>query len=171
MATALFITAKDLKANTLIDGNVDVNKFLQFIKIAQQIHIQNFLGGKLYDKISADILDGAGGGTGLQDPYLSLLKNYIVDMLIHYAMVDYLPFAAYQVANGGVFKHNSENSTSVSKEEIDSLIDKHRNFAQFYTRRFIDFMNFNNEQFPEYNENQNEDMYPDRDANFTGWVL
>ena len=42
MATALFITAKDLKANTLIDGNVDVNKFLQFIKIAQQIHIQNF---------------------------------------------------------------------------------------------------------------------------------
>ncbi len=110
MATALFITAKDLKANTLIDGNVDVNKFLQFIKIAQQIHIQNFLGGKLYDKISADILDGAGGGTGLQDPYLSLLKNYIVDMLIHYAMVDYLPFAAYQVANGGVFKHNSEKS-------------------------------------------------------------
>ena len=44
MATALFITAKDLKANTLIDGNVDVNKFLQFIKIAQQIHIQNFFG-------------------------------------------------------------------------------------------------------------------------------
>ena len=63
----LFITAKDLKANTLIDGNVDVNKFLQFIKIAQQIHIQNFLGGKLYDKISADILDGAGRGAGLQD--------------------------------------------------------------------------------------------------------
>ena len=57
------------------------------------------------------------------------------------------PFAAYQVANGGVFKHNSENSESVTKEEVDSLIDKHRNFAQFYTRRFIDFMNFNNEQF------------------------
>ena len=32
-------------------------------------------------------------------------------------------------------------------------------------------MNFNNEQFPEYNQNQNEDMYPDRDANFTGWVF
>ena len=64
-----------------------------------------------------------------------------------------------------------ENSESVTKEEVDSLIDKHRNFAQFYTRRFIDFMNFNNEQFPEYNQNQNEDMYPDRDANFTGWVL
>ena len=166
MATALFITAKDLKANTLIDGNVDVNKFLQFIKIAQQIHIQNYLGGKLYDKISDDIKAGT-----LQDPYLSLVRDYIVDMLIHYAMVDYLPFAAYQVANGGVFKHQSENSESVTKAEVDTLIDKHRNFAQFYTRRFIDFMNFHNSDFPEYYQNQDEDMYPDQEANFTGWVL
>jgi hypothetical protein len=166
MATALFITAKDLKANTLIDGNVDVNKFLQFIKIAQQIHIQNFLGGRLYNKISDEITAGT-----LQDPYLSLVRDFIVDMLIHYAMVDYLPFAAYQVANGGVFKHTSENSESVTKEEVDTLIDKHRSFAQFYTRRFIDYMDFHNNEFPEYNSNQNEDMYPDREANFTGWVL
>ena len=26
-------------------------------------------------------------------------------------------------------------------------------------------------KFPEYNENVNDDMYPDRDANFAGWVL
>ena len=86
-------------------------------------------------------------------------------------MVDYLPFVAYQVANGGVFKHKSENSENVTKSEVDTLIDKHRNFAQFYTRRFIDYMDFNNNLYPEYNKNQNEDMYPDREANFTGWVL
>ena len=92
-------------------------------------------------------------------------------MLIHYAMVDYLPFAAYQVANGGVYKNQSENSETATKAEIDTLVDKHRGFAQFYTRRFIDYMCFNNSLFPEYNQNQNEDMYPDRDATFTGWVL
>ena len=58
MATALFITPKDLKQNTLIDGSVDVDKFIQFIKIAQQIHLQNYLGGKLYDKISDLIISG-----------------------------------------------------------------------------------------------------------------
>ena len=166
MATALFITPTDLKRNSLIDGNVDIDKFIQFIKIAQQIHIQNYLGGALYNRISEDINNGT-----LADPYLSLVSDYIKDMLIHYAMVDYLPFAAYQVANGGVFKHVSENSESVTKSEIDTLIDKHRNFAQFYTRRFVDYMCFNNTKFPEYNRNQNEDMYPDTDANFTGWVL
>jgi hypothetical protein len=166
MATALFITPTDLKRNSLIDGNVDIDKFIQFIKISQQIHIQNYLGGALYNRISEDISNGT-----LADPYLSLVSDYIKDMLIHYAMVDYLPFAAYQVANGGVFKHVSENSESVTKNEIDTLIDKHRNFAQFYTRRFVDYMCFNSTQFPEYNKNQNEDMYPDTDANFTGWVL
>jgi hypothetical protein len=166
MATALFITPTDLKRNSLIDGNVDIDKFIQFIKIAQQIHIQNYLGGALYDRISEDITNGT-----LAGDYLNLVSDYIKDMLIHYAMVDYLPFAAYQVSNGGVYKHVSENSESVSKSEIDTLIDKHRNFAQFYTRRFVDYMCFNSTKFPEYNRNQNEDMYPDTDANFTGWVL
>jgi len=166
MATALFITPTDLKQNSLIDGNVDVDKFIQFIKIAQQIHLQNYLGTALYDKISQDIID-----QDLTGNYLTLVRDYLKDMLIHYAMVDYLPFAAYQVANGGVYKNVSENSESVTKDEVDTLIEKHRTFAQFYTRRFIDYMTFNNSLFPEYNAASNEDMYPDKEANFTGWVL
>jgi hypothetical protein len=63
-------------------------------------------------------------------------------MLIHYAMMDYLPFAAYQIKNGGVFKHNSENSETVSKDEIDFLTKKQRDFAEYYTRRFIDYICF-----------------------------
>lgn len=166
MATALFITTQDLKRNTIIDGNVDVDKFIQFIKIAQEIHIQNYLGGALYKKIAEDIVAG-----NLQGDYLTLVQDYLKDMLIHFAMVDYLPFSAYQVANGGVFKHTSENSVSATKNEVDYLVDKHRDFAQFYTKRFLDYMCFNNSKFPEYNENQNGEMYPDHDANFVGWVL
>lgn len=166
MATALFITPTDLKQNSLIDGNVDTDKFIQFIKIAQQIHIQNYLGSALYEKISDDII-----ADNLTGNYLTLVRDYIKDMLIHYAMVDYLPFAAYQVANGGVFKHTSENSESVTKSEVDTLVEKHRQFAQFYTRRFIDYMSFNNSLYPEYNTSTDDDMYPDKEANFTGWVL
>ena len=42
MATALFISRTDLVKNTILDGNVDTDKLLQFIKIAQQITIQNY---------------------------------------------------------------------------------------------------------------------------------
>ena len=55
-------------------------------------------------------------------------------------MVDYLPFAAYQIKNGGVFKHTSENAETVSKSEVDFLIAKERNIAEYYTKRFIDFI-------------------------------
>ena len=93
-------------------------------------------------------------------------------MLIHWAMVEYLPFAAYTVSNKGVYKHSSENSENVSKDEVDFLIEKERNTAQYYTERFISYMTFNASlKFPEYYTNSNEDVYPDKDANFEGWVL
>ena len=170
MATALFITTTDLKRNTIVNGNVQIDYFIQFIKIAQQIHLQNYLGGKLYDKIS-DLIISGDIDLPANSNYKSLISDYLKDMLIHYAMVDYLPFGAYSLSNGGIFKYQAENTVTANKEEVDSLIEKHRGFAQFYTRRFIDYMNFNSELFPEYNQNQNEDMYPDRDATFTGWVL
>jgi uncharacterized SAM-dependent methyltransferase len=43
MATALFIKPVTLKRNSIIDGNVDVDKFIQYLKIAQEIHIRNYL--------------------------------------------------------------------------------------------------------------------------------
>jgi hypothetical protein len=166
MATALFIKREDIVRNTIIDGNVDIDKYIQFIKIAQEIHVRNYLGSDLYNKISADII----GGT-LSGNYLTLVNTYIQPMLIHYAMMDYLPFAAYQVKNGGVFKHTSENAQNVEKEEVDYLVNKEREFAQYYTTRFVDYMCFNDNLFPEYNSNTNEDIDPDTETAFNGWVL
>lgn len=86
MATALFIKRQDLVRNSILDGNVDTDKFIQYIKIAQEIHIRNYLGTDLYNKISTDILAGT-----LTGDYLELVNTYVQPMLIHYAMVDYLP--------------------------------------------------------------------------------
>ena len=167
MATALFITREDIVRNTSLGGNVDTDKFIQFIKIAQQIHVQNYLGTKLYDRISDDIVASTLAGN-----YLSLVTDYVQPMLIHFAMVEYLPFAAYTIANKGVYKHESENSTSVDKEEVDFLVAKEQKIADYYTRRFVDYMSFHaSTDFPEYYTNNNEDVYPDRDSYFSSWVL
>jgi hypothetical protein len=166
MAQALLITDTDLKKFTATNGNVDVDKFVQFIKIAQDIHIQNYLGTKLLEKIEADIISGTLSGN-----YLSLVNTYVKPMLIHWAMVEYLPFAAYTIANKGVYKHSSENSQNVDKNEVDFLTEKERSIAQHYTERFINYMSFNNNLFPEYNNNSNDDMYPDRMNNYTGWYI
>ncbi len=166
MAQALLISRKDIVKFTAMNGNVDTDKFIQFVKIAQDIHIQNYLGTDLLNKIETDIL-----ASSLSGSYLTLVTDYVKPMLIHWAMVEYLPFAAYTVANKGVYKHTSENASNVDKTEIDFLIEKERNLAQYYTDRFISYMSFNNDSFPEYNSNSNEDVYPDKDASFEGWVL
>ena len=44
MAKALFISRTDLVKNSIIDGNVDTDKFIQFISIAQDIEVHNYLG-------------------------------------------------------------------------------------------------------------------------------
>lgn len=166
MAQALFITREDIVKFTALSGNIDVDKYTQFIKIAQDIHIQNYLGSKLFNKINDAIVAGT-----LASPYTTLLSQYIKPMVIHFAMVEYLPFAAYTIANKGVFKHNSENSTNVEKNEVDFLIEKERDIAQHYTNRFIDYMSYNQVLFPEYNTNSNGDMFPDSESNFISWVL
>lgn len=166
MATVLFIKRADLVRNSILDGNVDTDKFIQYVKIAQEIHIRNYLGTDLYNKITSDIQ-----ASTLSGDYLDLVNNYVQPMLIHYAMVDYLPFASYQVKNGGVYKHTSENAETATKEEISFLVEKERDIAEYYTRRFIDYMNFNQSSFPEYTSNTNDDISPDQDANFQGWCL
>ena len=79
MATALFIKREDIVRQTALGGNVDTDKFIQFIKIAQEIHIQNYLGTKLYDKISDDIIAGT-----LTGGYLTLATPVGIFFLIFF---------------------------------------------------------------------------------------
>mgnify|MGYP003111615747 CR=1 FL=1 len=167
MATVLFITRTDLVKNSIIDGNTDTDKFIQFVKVAQEIEIQNYLGTKLYDKIANDI----NSVPGLQGNYLTLVNEYVQPMLIWYAQAEYIPYAAYQIKNGGMFKHTSENAETVNKTEVDFIVQKARNTAEYYTQRFLDYINNNNNLFPEYNQNTGGDVYPDSDGLFNGWVL
>ena len=244
MAEALLISRTDVVKFTAMNGNVDTDKFIQFIKIAQDVHIQTMLGTDLLEKIQAEIILATSGiptaisvtnqgtgyttgtdrsttsatGTGLKlnitaaaglitnatintagtgykvgntatvaggtngavtitsiytipSAYNNLLIDYIKPMLIHWAMVEYLPFAAYTIANKGVYKHESENATTVEKNEVDFLVEKQRQIAQHYTQRFVDYINFNTASFPEYNSNSNGDMYPRGENNLNGWYL
>ena len=166
MATVLFISRTDLIRNSIIDGSTDTDKFIQFIKVAQETEIKNYLGTKLYEKISTDI-----SGSGVTGNYQTLLNTYIQPMLLWFAQAEYIPFAAYSIKNGGVFKGSSENAESVVKEEVDYLANKARDKAEYYTQRFLDYINNNSSLFPEYNDNSGGDVYPDSDALFNGWVL
>ena len=166
MATALFISTKDIKKNSIIDGNLDIDKLLPMIKVAQEIDIQNLLGTDLYNKISADIIAGTLSGN-----YLTLVKKFVQPTLIWFAQMNYIPFAAYTITNKSVLKHSSETAQNVDKNEVDYLVGKAREYANYYSTRLVDYLCFNNSLFPEYTSNTNEDISPDTDTTYRGWVL
>ena len=164
MATTLFINRTDLIRNSIMDGNVDTDKFIQFIKLAQEIDVQQIIGTNMYDGLTAAI-------PNIDQPANSRWKIVLNDYVVPMLQASYYPFAAYQVRNGGVFKHRSENADTVSKTEVDFLVEKARTNADWYSRRFIDFMAFNQTTYPEYTNNVNNDLYPSNEATFNGWVL
>lgn len=166
MAKVLFISTKDLKRGTILNGNIDDDKLLQFIDIAQEIHIQSYLGTKLFNKLRDDI-----AGATLTTDYRDLLDDYIKPMVVHWTMAELMPLASYEMDNGGVFKHTSETSETLSKNELEYITEKYRSTAQHFTRRFIDYICNNSTKFPEYNQNSNSDVYPNKKANSGGWVL
>tara|TARA_B110000977_G_C10906895_1_gene427627 strand:- start:83 stop:601 length:519 start_codon:yes stop_codon:yes gene_type:complete len=168
---ALFISVGDLKKKSIVDGNVDSDKIVQYIEIAQDIHIQNYLGGSLYKKIQSLIIEET-INEDVNVNYKLLLDEYVKPMLIWYTQATYIPYSMFQVNNGGLFKHRGENSDTATKEEMEYLVQRTRDTAEFYTKRFLDYIcNYSN-LFPEYTNNANEDMYPDKDVNYTGgWFV
>tara|TARA_R100001460_G_scaffold73776_1_gene114659 strand:- start:232 stop:738 length:507 start_codon:yes stop_codon:yes gene_type:complete len=167
MSKVLFIQRKDLVTFTSANGNIDTDKLLPYVDMAQSIEVQRLLGTKLYDKLKSDIT----GGT-LTGNYLTLVDTYIKPILIHYAMMYALPYLSVTISNGGVYRNNPENATALSSDEINTLVEKERDTAQYFSQRMIDFLNFNaGSQFPEYYTNSNEDISPDYEDNFGGWVM
>jgi len=166
MAEPLLISKKDLQEYTALNANTDVDKVIQFVLVAQNIWIQQYTGSKLLNKIKADILANTLSGN-----YLTLVRTYLKPMLIHFTMVEYLPFCAYTISNKGIYKHQSENSEIVSKEEVDYLIEKEKRIAESYSQRFLDYICNNSSLFPEYNTSTNGDVIPQNNNYLTNWYL
>ena len=102
MAKALFISTKDIKRYSIMNGNVDNDKFIQYIEIAQEIHIQNYLGTKLYEKLE-DLIIANEINDQANSAYKTLLETYVKPMTIIWEQVVFLTFAAYTISYGGVY--------------------------------------------------------------------
>jgi len=153
-----------------IGGNIDPEKLVPFIKTAQDKYIWIILGSALYfylqDNIAAETV---------APPYTELLEIYIKDTLVHYAVVEALPFLAYTIANAGIFKNtNPDQATTPDKRDVDFLLQKELQTAQFYAERLVTHLIANNNSYPQYNATtgKSDNIYPDQGQQYTqGWVI
>ena len=166
MADTLFISRDDLLRYTSIGGNVDTDKIIPHIKIAQDTQILPILGTKLYNKIE-DIVE-AGTSSGV---YYDLLIDFIQPCTIHYATAEFLTFHAYDISNGGIFRHNGDQASTPSLEEVQHLVQKARDNGDNYRARLVDHFGYYPNRYPELNENQQDGVYPDYKRRTTRWVI
>ena len=132
MATTLLLKSEDITKNTILGGNIDRTSYTQDIKTCQNLKIKPFLGEDLYDKIVADF-----AADTLSGDYLTMFENYIKEMVIHGSTEIYLSHGAYKVSNVGITKHSTDSSETISKEEVDYLVQSSRKLYELYKTEFL----------------------------------
>lgn len=161
MAYALFITRNDIIKNTPLQGSIDADRLLNFVRTAQDKYILNLLGTVLFYKLQEDIENGT--FSTLAPAYQDLMKEHIKPTLIWYACVEYIPFSSVQFKSEGAVRHETETAKAVSKNDIDYLLQKSMSNADYYATRMQDYLISFSNQIPEYYEsvgNQTQ-IYPD----------
>jgi len=162
MATALFITRNDIIKNTPLQGAIDADALLPFMVTAQIKYIKNLIGTVLYDFLSLQI--ETGNVSSLSVFYQDLLTDHIKPTLIWYACVEYIPFSSVQFKSNGAVKQQSEQGVAPTKSEIDYLLSKAQDNAEYYALRLQNYLIAYSNQIPQYLQsvgNQTQ-IYPDQ---------
>lgn len=166
MEKSLFISVNDVVKFTPVGGNVDPDKVRPYIDLMQEIEVKSKLGSKLYEKIISDW-----EANTITAEYKFLITEFLAPMLRHYTAAAVIEGLSYNVTDGGVFKHQSENSEIPSKHEVTLIVDREKRYAEHFSGRFDDYMCNKGYQYPEFYQNRGEDVQPSRQTKYTRWVM
>ena len=170
MAYALFINRNDIIKNTPLQGAIDADALLPFVRTAQDKYLKNLLGTVLFDYLQAQIVANTVGSLSVY--YQDLLDDYIKNSLMWYSAVEYIPFSNVQFKSNGAVKQQSEQGVAPSKAEIDYLKQQAQNNADYYALRLQNYLIAYSNNIPQYLQsvgNQTQ-IYPDQSNQYFGGI-
>jgi hypothetical protein len=162
MAYALFITRNDIIKNTPLQGAIDADALLPFVRTAQDKYLKNLLGTVLFNYLQANILTNTIDTLSVY--YQDLIDDHIKNTLIWYACVEYIPFSSIQFKSNGAVKQSTEQGTAPSKSEIDYLKQQAQTNADYYALRLQNYLIAYAVQIPQYLQSvgNSTQIYPDQ---------
>ena len=170
MAYALFITRNDIIKNSPLQGAIDADALLPFVRTAQDKYLKNLLGTVLFEFLQARI--EAGTFSSLDAYYQDLMNDHIKYTLLWYACVEYIPFSSVQFKSSGAVKQQSEQGVAPSKTEIDYLKQITQTNADYYALRLQNYLIAYSNNIPQYLQsvgNQTQ-IYPDQSNQYFGGI-
>ena len=145
---ALFITRNDIIKNSPLQGAIDADALLPFVRTAQDKYLKNLLGTVLFNYLQANIL--ANTVDSLSVYYQDLLNDHIKPCLVWHACAEYIPFSSVQFKSNGAVKQQSEQGVAPSKAELDYLLAKATENANYYDLRLQNYLIAYSNQIPQY---------------------
>ena len=170
MSYALFINRNDIIKNTPLQGAIDADALLPFVRTAQDKYLKNLLGTILFDYLQAQIIANTVGSLSVY--YQDLLDDYVKNALMWYSAVEYIPFSSVQFKSNGAVKQQSEQGIAPTKGEIDYLLQKAQNNADYYALRLQNYLIAYSQFIPQYLQsigNQTQ-IYPDQSNQYFGGI-
>lgn len=155
MAEIILINENYVKQYTNVNGAVDANRIYQAVSVAQDLHLEQYLGTDLLNKIKTDV-----NAETITGAYSTLYESYIKKALLWFTMIELIPAMYYRHDNGSLVKRTSEDAELISQGELDRLIDDARGKAILYTQKMVDYLCANSASFPEYSSNTFPDKHP-----------
>jgi hypothetical protein len=152
----LFIDETYIKKYTWVNGSVDPLLLYPAIYLAQDEHIQQYLGTDLYYKLKDDLEAGTITGN-----YLNLLDRYVRRATCWWSMYEVLPHLYVKTDNGSLVQRISEDTTTIGQQDYQAYREQTRQKAMFFTARMVDFLCYNQSMFPEYTTNTQNQMWSD----------
>jgi hypothetical protein len=170
MAYALFITRNDIIKNSPLQGAIDADKLLPFVRTAQDKYLLNLCGTVLFYYLQAQI--EAGTVNNLSVYYKDLLDDHIKNTLIWYSCVEYIPFSSIQFKSEGAVKHLSDQSVAPGKNEIDYLKQQAQSNADYYATRMQNYLIAYSNNIPQYLQSVGNltQIYPDMANTYFGGI-
>jgi len=169
MAKAIFLSEATLKAESILQDNVDMKVVTPTIIDVQSFYILPILGTALYNDFVARIIAGT-----LSDSYKLLLDTYITPTMVWYVRYELPLNINYKYFNKAVGVQNADNMQPASIDELNVVMDRAKNKAEWYAERLTKYLYSNQTTYPLFlnQPNANIDTIFAKNTNYTnGMVL
>ena len=160
----LFVSPSELKATTILGGNLDVDKYVYIIADVQNTTVLPLLGQELYTKIK----DEAEANT-LTGQYAELYTNYVQPIVKYQTVANYVLISNYMVDNGGTSTHQDSTKQSVDEKGLARLSNTYAGMADTFIDRFQEWIKYN--PLPEYKTYQEGVDASKHVSNRGGWFF
>lgn len=137
--TTYLICSDDIKAQSIINYNVEDSVIADCIRKAQSIYLREILGDNLLEKVQ-ELVETGDIDKPENAKYLELLDNYIGDYLTNKAIVELCPVISFKIRNIGISQDSDTNINASLKQDIMDLADFYQTRACDSANRMIDYI-------------------------------